>query len=260
MPNPAIPKATDTTARHPPRSPQTVDILIIGSGIGGLVAGALLAHYGKRVLICESHSLPGGAAHAFTRDGFHFDSGPSFYCGLADPNSLNPLQQVLRLLQEPIAAQPYDPLGYYHFPDRTLPIFGNLECYRLELAKFTSAGAQQFAAMCDRFLQLYAALAEIPTLALRSDWKWLPFLLQHYPLALLKLLGQLPNLQGSAGRILDATVQDPWVRYLFDLECFLLSGMTAQETVAPEMAFMFGERTNSVIDYPIGAAARLFRH
>ena len=46
---------------------QKADIVIIGSGLGGLVAGALLARYGRRVIVCESHTLPGGAAHAFSR-------------------------------------------------------------------------------------------------------------------------------------------------------------------------------------------------
>ncbi len=237
--------------------PSDIDILVIGSGIGGLVAAALLARYGKRVLVCESHSIPGGAAHAFVREGFHFDSGPSFYCGLADPKSLNPLRQICAVLDEPIAAKPYDPLGFYHFPDRTLPIFGNADRYQAELAKFTPDGAQQFADLTERLLKLYRGLSGIPTLALRSDWRILPFLLQHYPQALLKLLWQLNTVQGSAGEILDATVQDPWVRYLFDLECFLLSGLTASATVAPEMAFMMGERTTSVIDYPIGGSGAI---
>ncbi len=74
----------------------TLDVIIIGSGIGGLTAGALLARYGKRVLICESHTIAGGAAHSFSRSGFHFDSGPSFYCGLGNQRpSLNPLKQLL---------------------------------------------------------------------------------------------------------------------------------------------------------------------
>ncbi len=49
---------------------ENADVIVIGSGVGGLVAGALLARYGKRVIICESHTIPGGAAHSFSRRGF----------------------------------------------------------------------------------------------------------------------------------------------------------------------------------------------
>ena len=56
---------------------QDFDAIVIGSGIGGLVAGAMLARYGKQVLVCESRAVAGGAAHSFSRRGFHFDSGLS---------------------------------------------------------------------------------------------------------------------------------------------------------------------------------------
>ena len=64
-----------------------VDIAIIGAGIGGLCAGAILnTLYGKKVGVFESHYLPGGCAHAFDRtsmDGvtFTFDSGPTILLG-----------------------------------------------------------------------------------------------------------------------------------------------------------------------------------
>jgi phytoene dehydrogenase-like protein len=61
----------------------TVDVVVIGSGIGGLCCASLLARYGFEVIVCESHSIPGGAAHAFERKGFHFDSGPSLFSGLS---------------------------------------------------------------------------------------------------------------------------------------------------------------------------------
>ncbi|HBK96569.1 MAG TPA: all-trans-retinol 13,14-reductase, partial [Microcoleaceae bacterium UBA10368] len=96
---------------------QDFEAIVIGSGLGGLVAAAMLARYGSRVLVCESHTIPGGAAHSFSRRGFHFDSGPSFYCGLTDPQSFNPLRQVFDILEESIATIPYDPLGHYHFPE-----------------------------------------------------------------------------------------------------------------------------------------------
>lgn len=50
----------------------------------GLCAAALLARYGCRVTVLESHYLPGGAAHSFeAAGGYHFDAGPSFFAGLS---------------------------------------------------------------------------------------------------------------------------------------------------------------------------------
>lgn len=133
---------------------QDFEAIVIGSGIGGLVAGAMLARYGWRVLVCESHTIPGGAAHSFSRRGFHFDSGPSFYCGLTDPQSFNPLQQVLDILEESIATIPYDPLGHYHFPEGSLPVYADAKNYLDAVAKFAPQGA--FA----RLMKFYTPLIE----------------------------------------------------------------------------------------------------
>lgn len=71
------------------------DYVVIGSGIGGLSCGALLARYGEDVLVLESHDLPGGAAHSFEIKGFKFDSGPSLFSGLSSRGlQANPLAQV----------------------------------------------------------------------------------------------------------------------------------------------------------------------
>jgi phytoene dehydrogenase-like protein len=50
-------------------------IAIIGSGIGGLIAGNLLAKKGHQVTIFEAHSSPGGYTAGFWRNGFYFESG-----------------------------------------------------------------------------------------------------------------------------------------------------------------------------------------
>lgn len=233
------------------------DVIVIGSGIGGLSAAGMLARYGRRVIVCESHSEPGGAAHEFRRGDYRFDSGPSFYCGLGDPESANPLRLVLAALGESVEAISYDPLGYYHFPEGTLPIYSDLAQYRDAIARFTPTGARQFKALADRLLPVYEALKGIPLLGLRSDWQLFPWLLTHYPWQLAQMLPHLLLLGGSAGMVMDQVVSDPFVRRLFDIECFLLSGLKAHETVAPEMAFMFGERDQSVVDYPKGGSGAL---
>jgi all-trans-retinol 13,14-reductase len=55
---------------------ETYDAIVIGSGIGGLTAGSLLAQLqGKRVLILERHFTFGGFTHVFSRKGFTWDVG-----------------------------------------------------------------------------------------------------------------------------------------------------------------------------------------
>lgn len=71
------------------------DVVVIGSGIGGLCCAGLLARYQQDVLVLESHDLPGGAAHSFQIKGFQFDSGPSLFSGFQSKGpQANPLGQV----------------------------------------------------------------------------------------------------------------------------------------------------------------------
>ncbi len=50
-------------------------IAVIGSGLGGLTAGNLLAKKAHKVTIFEAHSSPGGYTAGFRREGFYFESG-----------------------------------------------------------------------------------------------------------------------------------------------------------------------------------------
>ena len=70
---------------RPDRSAGPWDAIVIGSGIGGLGAAALLARYaGKRVLVLERHYTAGGFTHTFRRPGYEWDVGVH-YIGDAAP-------------------------------------------------------------------------------------------------------------------------------------------------------------------------------
>ena len=51
------------------------DVIIIGAGLGGLMAGAKLAKEGFHVLLLEQHDRPGGCASTFKRSGFTMEVG-----------------------------------------------------------------------------------------------------------------------------------------------------------------------------------------
>jgi phytoene dehydrogenase-like protein len=52
------------------------DVVIIGGGVTGLAAGALLAKSGKRVAVLEKGNQPGGRAYTFEDKGFTLNYGP----------------------------------------------------------------------------------------------------------------------------------------------------------------------------------------
>lgn len=64
------------------------DVIVIGSGIGGLACAALLGkHAGKKVLVLERHYTAGGFTHTFTRKGFEWDVGVHYIGEVTHPKA-----------------------------------------------------------------------------------------------------------------------------------------------------------------------------
>src|SRR3569832_1210558 len=55
------------------------EVVVVGGGIGGLTAAALLAARGVKVCLLDRESRGGGCAATFERFGYTFEAGASLY-------------------------------------------------------------------------------------------------------------------------------------------------------------------------------------
>jgi phytoene dehydrogenase-like protein len=101
--------------RRPPDP--TYDAVVIGAGIGGLIAANLLAKEGLKVLLVEQHYMVGGYCSTFRRGGYTFDAATHFYPLLGNPETLT--GRLLAELGVTTGWVKMDPVDTFHFPDGT---------------------------------------------------------------------------------------------------------------------------------------------
>ena len=77
------------------------DVIVIGSGLGGLICARQLAKEGRSVLVLERQSQPGGCLQSYRRGRFDFDTGLHYVGGLAEGQALHEAFEQLGLLRLP---------------------------------------------------------------------------------------------------------------------------------------------------------------
>lgn len=112
------------------------DVVVVGSGVGGLSAGALLATAGRSVLVVEQGDGPGGYAHAFERGPYTFDPAISVFpqghddalpvallehLGVADRCRFIPLESNYRAVYDDFEIE--TPFGLDQFAERHCEAF-----------------------------------------------------------------------------------------------------------------------------------------
>ena len=247
---------------------EEVDVVVIGSGFGGLSCAAMSAKYGLNTLCVEAHDTPGGVAHSFSRFSkadkkvpFRFDSGPSLVSGVS-AKSTNPLRQVLD------AIGTADDIDWYIYDGWIVHDYADGKSFKIttgdsgafEKALEEKAGVEareEFEKFRDVMLAdggLTEVSGYIPPLALRGD-AFVARSLLGYLFKFLKIGTKGLLLTGSFNLTMEKySLTHPFLLKWFDYLAFALSGLDAAHTQAAPVSYTMGDlhRKGKVLDYPIG--------
>ncbi|MEM7555977.1 MAG: C-3',4' desaturase CrtD [Cyanobacteria bacterium P01_A01_bin.84] len=220
-------------------------IVVVGAGIGGLTAGALLAHRGYEVLIFDQAIVPGGCASTFKRRGFTFDVGATQVAGLEPGGIHHRIFSELEIGLPP--ATPCEPACAVFLPGENEPVnvWRNPEKWKQERQK-------QFPSS-DRFWnllsQLFAASWEFqgrdPVLPPRNLWDLWQLTKAVRPSTLITVPYTLFTV-GDALRFCGVG-NDKRLRQFLDLQLKLYSQVNAEET-----ALLYAATALSVSQEPQG--------
>jgi all-trans-retinol 13,14-reductase len=132
------------------------DVVVIGSGIGGLAAAALLAkHAGKRVLVLERHYTAGGYTHVFKRTGYEWDVGVHYIGNLSADRS--PFGAVFNSITDgKISWEPMpDPYDRFIIGGKAFDYVGGADRFRASLCRHFPAESRAI----ERYVELVKSTA-----------------------------------------------------------------------------------------------------
>jgi len=236
---------------------QLSDVIVIGSGIGGLTAAALLQERGLSTLVFEKNRYPGGSCSSFQRDGYRFDAGASVFYGFGENGScgtLNLHTRIFRKLGVEVRTI-HDPVQiHYHLPDD----FSIAACY--DRLAFLGALATRFPHEAEGITKFYRELDEVyeilsslPAGSL-EDVTHLLSVGGNFPLKTVALALKTFRSMGKTAR---RYIRDEELLRFIDIEAYSWAVQDAVSTPLVNAGICLADRHFGGINYPVGGSGAI---
>jgi C-3',4' desaturase CrtD len=220
-------------------------VIVVGAGIGGLTAAALLAHRGYSVLTLDQALVPGGCASTFKRQGLTFDVGATQVAGL-EPGGIH--HRIFSELNIDLpAATPCDPACAVFLPGETTPInvWRDPEKWQAERQKQFPGSEPFWQLLATLFKASWEFQGRDPVLPPRNLWDILQLTKALRPNTLITAPFTFMTV-GDALRLYGLG-NDKRLRTFLDLQLKLYSQVNAEET-----ALLYAATALSVSQSPQG--------
>ncbi|MDP5337700.1 MAG: carotene isomerase [Nodularia sp. (in: cyanobacteria)] len=231
-----------------------LDVIVIGSGIGGLVTATQLAAKGAQVLVLESYLIPGGSSGYFERQGYRFDVGASMIFGFGEKGTTNLLTRALDAVNVSLETI-IDPVQiHYHLPNQLdLKVERVYEKFLQNLIAYFPHEETGIRRFYDECWKVFNCLNSMDLLSLEEPRYLLRTFLQH-PLACLGLVKYLPQ---NVGYVARRYIKDPELLKFIDIECYCWSVVSADMTPMINAGMVFSDRHYGGVNYPKGGVGQI---
>ncbi len=214
------------------------DAVIIGAGLAGLTAGALLSKQGHRVTVLERDIHPGGCAASFEKQGYRFAVGATVAMGL-EPGGL--VRQIYERLDLKPEYHDVSPAIRVHLPDRKVHISTTQSDWEAEILRAFPGQAERKLAFWHEVRRLASAMHSVsrrfPVMPFRRLRDLLNTAMAARPQALLALLYLHRNVED---RLNHYGIDDPHHRAFIDGQLLDAMQTTAENCVAANGALALG--------------------
>lgn len=233
------------------------DVIVIGAGIGGLTAAALLQERGIRTVVFEKNGFPGGSCASFRRNGYTFDAGASVFYGFSDNDrsgTLNLHTRIFRKLGVTVEIVP-DPVQiHYHLPN------GFSVAASYDRQQFLDSLVMRFPREREGIMRFYRELEDVydilsslPAGSL-EDVVHLASVGGRFPVKTLMLAMKTFRSMGKTAR---RYISNEELLRFIDIESYSWAVQDAIATPLVNAGICLADRHHGGINYPLGGSGKI---